>query len=60
MKRYNIRPGITKFSVIYPYWTEITYDKEDWGHDLVEHSLYGNPEDPEDVMMRGDGDSGWK
>lgn len=59
MKRYKIRPGITKFSVIYPYWTHLTYDKEDWGSDLVEHALYGNPEDPEDVMMRGDGDSGY-
>lgn len=59
MKRYKIRPELSKFSVVYPYWTELTYDKEDWESDLVTHSLYGDPEDPEDVMMRGDGDSGY-
>lgn len=43
----EIRSGITKFSVIYPYWTDITYseDPKVWEMDLREHQEEKNSGD---------------
>lgn len=50
----TIRPGIEKFSVVAPYWTDITYEEESWEQDLGEQNKEGD-EDYDSLMYH----NGW-
>ena len=58
----EIRDGIKQFSVVYPYWTDLTYSEDnsnfEWDNDLDEHRSFKNPWPETDLSMTIDDELG--